>query len=165
MQGSIHTYEWTIPAEVVSDRVWVRVRQDNSGMEYDDVSNGSFTVLSTQQGPVPDIKANGSDETININSGDQLSIALSLNPGSNTGTSADWYIVVETPSGWLSFNISQMDYSTSGLSPILQNFALVSLSSTKIFSTSSLSAGTYTYYFAVILSGQLYYDSVVVNVQ
>jgi hypothetical protein len=58
-----------------------------------------------------------------------------------------------------------MDYSTSGLSALLQDYGLISLGSTEIFSTSSLSAGTYTYFFAVIISGQLYYDSVEVTVE
>jgi hypothetical protein len=43
--GSIHTYDWTIPPEAVGNDVWVRVRQDNSGVDYLDVSNDSFTVL------------------------------------------------------------------------------------------------------------------------
>jgi hypothetical protein len=45
--GSIHTYDWTIPPEAVSDDVWVRVRQDNVGVgDYYDVSDESFAVLS-----------------------------------------------------------------------------------------------------------------------
>ena len=120
---------------------------------------------ATATGPVPDIKANDSDGDLDINEGDQLSIAVSLNPGSYSGTSADWYLAVDTPLGWLSFDLSQMDFSTSGIAILLQNFGLVSFGTTGIFSTSSLSIGTNTYYFAIILSGQLYYDSVTVNVE
>jgi len=43
--GSVHTYDWTIPVEAVSDEVWVRVRMDNNGTDYYDVSDGSFSVL------------------------------------------------------------------------------------------------------------------------
>ena len=58
-----------------------------------------------------------------------------------------------------------MNYSTSGLSPVVQDYGLVSFGSTVIYSTSSLSEGTYTYYFGVIFSsGQIYYDSVEVEV-
>ena len=115
--------------------------------------------------PTPNILANGSGGTLSINEGDQLSIGISLDPGSNTGTSAVWYIAVKTPSGWQSFNLTQMDYSTSGLSALLQDVGLVSFGSVEIFSTLGLSAGTYTYYFAVIIGDGLFLDSVVVNVQ
>ena len=41
--GSIHTYNWTIPA-VVDDSVWLRVRMDNSYTDYYDVSNAPFSI-------------------------------------------------------------------------------------------------------------------------
>ena len=112
-----------------------------------------------------DIKANSSDGPVTISAGDQLSIAISLDSGSYTGASADWYIVVNTPSGWQSFNVSQMDYSTSGLSALVQGYGLISFGPAGIFSTSGSGAGTHTYYFAVHLGGgQWFYDSVVVNI-
>lgn len=48
--GSIHTYNWTIPA-VVDDSVWVRVRMDNSGTDYYDVSNAPFSIVDTPACP------------------------------------------------------------------------------------------------------------------
>ena len=42
--GSVHTYNWTIP-DVVDPSVWVRVRMDNSGMDYYDVSNAPFSIV------------------------------------------------------------------------------------------------------------------------
>ena len=44
--GSIHTYDWTIPP-VVDDSVWVRVRMDNVYGDFFDVSNGSFSIVLT----------------------------------------------------------------------------------------------------------------------
>ena len=44
-QGSVHTYDWIIPPEAVAGAVWVRVRMDNSGTDYYDVSDGSFQVI------------------------------------------------------------------------------------------------------------------------
>ncbi len=41
--GSVHTYDWTIPC-VVDNTVWVRVRMDNSAMDYEDVSNAPFSM-------------------------------------------------------------------------------------------------------------------------
>jgi hypothetical protein len=113
-----------------------------------------------------DITANNSDGPVTISAGDPLTVAISIDAGSYSGASADWYIVVNTSSGWQSFNVSQMDYSISGLSALIQGYGLISFGPAAIFSTTSLSAGTYTYYFAVVLtSGQFYYDIVTVNVQ
>ncbi len=42
--GSIHTYDWTVP-NVVDDSVWVRVRMDNSGVDYYDESDFPFSII------------------------------------------------------------------------------------------------------------------------
>ena len=42
--GSIHTYGWTVP-EFTADDVWVRVRMDNNGTDYFDVSASSFAIV------------------------------------------------------------------------------------------------------------------------
>ncbi len=42
--GSIHTFEWTIPDNLAPD-AWLRVVQDNSGRDYEDVSDGSFAIV------------------------------------------------------------------------------------------------------------------------
>lgn len=41
--GAIHTFDWTVPG-VESDQVRVRVRQDNIGTDYEDVSDGDLTI-------------------------------------------------------------------------------------------------------------------------
>ncbi len=41
--GSVHTYDWTVP-DLLSTRVYVRVRMDNAATDYYDVSNAPFTV-------------------------------------------------------------------------------------------------------------------------
>ncbi len=41
--GSVHSYNWLIPNNP-DPSVWVRVRMDNSGTDYYDVSNASFTI-------------------------------------------------------------------------------------------------------------------------
>ncbi len=43
--GSIHTYDWTVPDDP-STQVRVRVRMDNSGTDYEDLSNQHFTIES-----------------------------------------------------------------------------------------------------------------------
>ena len=42
--GSIHSYSWTIQS-VVDDSLWVRVRMDNAGTDYYDVSNAPFSIV------------------------------------------------------------------------------------------------------------------------
>ncbi len=42
--GSVHSFEWTVPG-VIADDVWVRVRMDNAGTDYYDVSNASFSIV------------------------------------------------------------------------------------------------------------------------
>ncbi len=56
--GSIHTYNWTVPA-VINSSVWVRVRMDNVGTDYYDVSNGPFSI-----NPLPE-DVNG-DNAVNV---------------------------------------------------------------------------------------------------
>jgi hypothetical protein len=41
--GSIHTFEWTVP-DVPTQRARVRVRQDNLGGDYYDISDHNFTI-------------------------------------------------------------------------------------------------------------------------
>ncbi len=42
--GSVHTYDWTIP-NAVSDQVRVRVRMDNAGADYFDISNADLSIV------------------------------------------------------------------------------------------------------------------------
>jgi hypothetical protein len=42
--GSVHTYSWTAP-DINDDTVWFRVRMDNSGTDYTDVSNAPFAIV------------------------------------------------------------------------------------------------------------------------
>lgn len=42
--GSIHEFTWTVP-DAVARRGWVRVRQDNMGVDYEDVSDTGFEII------------------------------------------------------------------------------------------------------------------------
>ena len=57
--GSVHTYEWTIP-DAVTDRARVRVRQDNSGTDYYDISDGNFAIVPAAASCPEDLDGNGS---------------------------------------------------------------------------------------------------------
>lgn len=55
--GSIHTYEWTVPDDP-TDQARIRVRMDNSGTDYEDISNADFTI-ETGDPSVPTVSACG----------------------------------------------------------------------------------------------------------
>ena len=42
--GSVHTYDWTIP-DAVTNQGRVRVRMDNAGVDYLDISNADFSIV------------------------------------------------------------------------------------------------------------------------
>ncbi len=48
-ENAVHTFDWTIP-NVADSSAWVRVRQDNAGMDYYDVSNASFGITAVLSG-------------------------------------------------------------------------------------------------------------------
>ena len=121
-------------------------------------------VVTVTDEPLPEIYANGSGGTVNINEGDPLAIAIGLSSNNYTGTNADWWIVVNTPSGWQYYDLAQGTF-TPGLMASLPGVSLVDFGSTVIFNTSGSGAGTYTYYFLVDLGGgQVFFKSVVVIV-
>ena len=52
---------------------------------------------------VPDIKANGSDGPLTVSSSTPVSITVSLDPGNEAGTMADWWVYAATPFGTYSY--------------------------------------------------------------
>lgn len=120
--------------------------------------------------PVPDIKANGQSGTITVSSGTPVSIAVSLNPNSMAGQSADWWVAEAGPDGGFCHFDLASGSMVSGLSPTYQG-PLFTLGSTALLSTSSLGAGQHIFYFGVDMkmNGSLdmdaiYFDWVRVNV-
>lgn len=53
--GSVHTYDWTVLDKLLP-QVWVRVRMDNSGTDYYDVSNAPFSIVTS---PIGDVNCDG----------------------------------------------------------------------------------------------------------
>ncbi len=180
---------WT----ATSSDTWITITTNDSGVgdgtvSYSvsantstDLRTGTITIADqthtvnqagVEASPIPDIKANGSDGPITIGTNDTLSIDISLSAGDSLGTDADWWLVVNTPTGGLEyFDLTSGAY-TSGLLVTYMG-PLFNFGSTVILNTSGLGAGTYTYYFVVdsIMNGtldtgtgQLYFDSVVVNI-
>ena len=100
--------------------------------------------------PTPDIQANGSDGPVTPI--DDLSITVALDSGSSSGTPADWWILANTPFGWIYLSTSGWALAASPFDALVAlQIPLVSFSSTEILkiSVASIPSGTYTFYFAI----------------
>ena len=125
-------------------------------------------VFKLASDPIPDIKANGSDEPITLNQSDTLTLTVALDNNGQTDNS-DWWLAADTPFG-LYF------YTFYGWRPYpvpVHQGQLFYLDSYEVFSrpVSGLPAGTYTLYFGVdtVMDGDVtwdsvYYDTVEVNI-
>jgi predicted esterase len=138
------------------------------------VSGPRLLIVEAVDGPPasihPDIKANNSDGPVNINSGDAVSITISLDPGSYEAQNADWWIVEKTPSGVYKHYDLSTHSMISGLALTHQG-ALFNLHSTQLLNSTDLTVGTHTFYLGVDLNmngsldmDSIYYDSVSINV-
>ncbi len=127
-----------------------------------------FVITSKALAISPDIKANGSDGSINLGIGDNLSVSISLTAGGSLGVDCDWWVAVDTPFGWYHYDLS------SGWMPglfVTHQGPLSDLGTVTVLNMPGLPAGTYTFYFAVDTNrngsldiDSLYYNSVVVYV-
>ena len=118
--------------------------------------------------PVPAISANGSDDPSTIGTNDVLSVKVSLDARGNAGENADWWLVMDTPSGLKYYEIQGgwlPGFSVTYQGPLIDLTTPVELLLT------GLPQGTYTFYFGVDMTmngtpdfDRLYYDSVLVNI-
>lgn len=122
---------------------------------------------------ISDIKINGSDGPLTLNNGDPLNITVSLDPGSQAGDPADYWVVVQIPSGiFCSYHADAWDCGS--IQPAYQG-PLMSLTNYPVFSctvTAGLLRGAYTFYFAVDLNqngiidlAEILKDQIVVEIQ
>ena len=136
----------------------------NDGLKILAVRGGQTVVVN------PDIKANGSDEPLNIYSSDSLSIKIQLVPGGFASENADWWLVAATPFGL--FHYQPVDSSWAPDLTYSHQGSLFNLGEFEALNISGLPVGSYTLYFGVdmLMNGSLdmeqaYYDSVTVNIQ
>ena len=118
---------------------------------------------------VPDIKANGSDGPLIINSNDTLSITIELTSGGSTGNNADWWLVAATPFGL--FHYRPVDGSWGPDLTYSHQGPLFNLGEFEVLNIPALPAGSYTIYFGVDMDmnsilnmNQAHYDSVTVYI-
>jgi hypothetical protein len=120
--------------------------------------------------PVADVKVNGQDGPLAINYGSNLIVDISLDPGSQVGNNADWWVVIASPFGWYRYNLLSVSF-VPGFSVTSQG-PLSAHSNFIVYSGSGLPIGNYTFYFGVDVNmngsldmGQAYYDTAQVTVQ
>lgn len=98
-------------------------------------------------GPIPDVKANGSNGPVIINKGSNLSVTVSLNPGGN-GDNADWWVYVTTSFGtyWYTLNSGWQPSNN----PIrIYGGPLFNLAPYTVLDMSNLPLGDYTFNFEI----------------
>ncbi len=97
----------------------------------------------------PDIKANGSDTPVTVSKSEVVSITLGLDPSSNAGLNADWWVAVHTPFGYPEDWYSYV-YSTGWMTGInlCIRAPLFELHEFEAFNA-NLPTGKYIFYFAI----------------
>ncbi len=118
----------------------------------------------------PDIKINGSDETIAVGQGEPVSLGLGMAPGGLAGENADWWIVEFTPEGlWNRFYLSTASF-VPGLEATFQG-PLTDLSHAALVNMVDLSLGDHVFVFGVDMEmngipdvDRMVYDTVTVSV-
>ena len=101
--------------------------------------------------PAPDIRANGSDGPLTLNTSTSLSITVSFSAGSGAGTDSDWWVAADTPFGWHYYVYPGMWYYAPdlGLVQPAHQGPLFDIGSVELITISGLPTGTYAFYFAV----------------
>lgn len=121
----------------------------------------------------PDIKANGSDGPLTVNSDTPVQLSIDLAPGEGDGTNADWWGYAETPFGWYYFSLPNSWSPISSLTnmPAAYQHALFNIPTVSLSDQAGLPAGRYTVYFGIDtnMNGQAettqpYFDSVQVHI-
>ena len=113
-----------------------------------------------------EIKANGLDGPIFVSSITPVSVTIGLEAGIQFGAFSDWWFVVSTPNGLVSW-VYPTGWTT-GLVTAIQ-LPLFGFSGLEMFN-GSLPAGVYVFYFGVdttpddVLNSPIIYDSVEINV-
>ena len=121
--------------------------------------------------PAPDIRANGEDDAISVESGTPVSIKVLFDPGVYITQKADWWVVESTPSGIFNHYDISTGWMLPGLSATYEG-PIVELGETQLLNSPDLTVGTHTFYFGVDLNmngsldmDSIYYDWVSVVVQ
>jgi murein DD-endopeptidase MepM/ murein hydrolase activator NlpD len=124
------------------------------------------TAQTSQQSPIPNIKANNSDSSVIIQSTDKLSLTVELDTGNYTGTNADWWLAANTPLDWYYYFCDKDGCSWKPGASTTYKGPLYNLPQTEVLNTLGLPQGDYTFYFGIEVDTgntndkQLVYDEI-----
>lgn len=156
------TYVYTDISWPTDPDLWEAARR-----ELADIIEGSTGKVKS---PAPDIKANGLDGTVVINSNENLVISISLDAADHMDETATWWVLKSSPTGAVYYYDLLKGSLAEGSLPIYQG-GLLSFSDLPLLTSNYLQTGTHTYYFGVYMDdsnseikGELFYDSVVLLV-
>jgi hypothetical protein len=145
--------EWGYHIALDSERdVYVTGRTDSLDFSTQDPIQGSLAggddaFVSKLPGDLKlDIKANGSDGPIMINTGDILVVTVELRPGPLIGYDADWGLAAKTPLGWYHYD-KDLGWLPGGVIPLQRT--LVDIPEREVLDMPGLPVGNYTFYFGV----------------
>ncbi|MBU4201013.1 MAG: hypothetical protein KKG09_06845 [Verrucomicrobia bacterium] len=124
---------------------WVKAVNANGSSGFSSAAEGWAQVAAG-----PGIRINGSSSAVAVTSPDTITVTVEMVPGIYEGVDADWWLVVETPTGWYYRDASGQWQSSDGstFTPVYQG-ALMNLSATEVLAMSGLTTGNYTFYFGV----------------
>lgn len=129
-------------------------------------------VVEPSADPIPDIKANGSDDPITLAFGSNLTVTVALDAAGSAGVNADWWVLVDTydyvTHRWYHYRSNAWLF---GIDVSLQR-PLADLSPFVVLNYNFLFRGTHIFYFGVDTNmngvldmGELYYDQVTVVIE
>jgi hypothetical protein len=169
--GAMHFFDWLVPADV-SGQVFVRVQQDNTGVDYQDVSNGANSIVLTLTSSTPTMSLlAGGAHVMTMDGGPEhagfayvlagsvtaTSPGIPLGPGLIVPLFPDWYFELSLmPNPFLSGTQGSLDSGgvatatltlPPGMDPALQGatvwHAFVALSPTEVRLVSNPDALTF----------------------
>lgn len=120
---------------------------------------------------VVDIKANGLDDFVRINTVEPLTVTITILSGDNLGKDADWWVAADTPNGWYYYDEGTSRWYKEEFAYWQGPLYDIYFPQT-IFHLTRLPIGSYTIYFAVDLmqngkvdrGTSLFFDKVDVDV-
>lgn len=131
---------------------------------YLDPNNTGLQTLNGLMTPVPDIKANGRDQDVNIYWGQSANISVSLGTGDFANRNADWWVLCYDENNSVVYYLNSSLQWTTNPSPVTQ-YPLGDISQISV-ANDRRPSGFYTYYFGVDLNVNgaidipLFYDQV-----
>lgn len=125
--------------------------------QSDPVSTNEFQVIDesgTIVPPSPKVTVNGSESRVTVRAGEVVTAKVSLDPGSQAGQNADWWVAADTPFGlyWFTLDGDSLleHWVASGLSSPIRVYGgpLFALAPFTVFDA-PLPSGEYVFYFGV----------------